>query len=248
MTETMKVGALARRAGLSVRTLHHYDHVGLLSPTRRTATGHRLYGREEVERLQRIVSLRRLGFSLEEVRDCLSRPEYSLERVLGMHVERIDGEIGRQKRLRRLLLRLRNRLQSGGEVTLDEITRTIEVTMSHERYYTPEQLEMLEGRAARLGQERVEEVQAAWAALFAAYEDAMEQGLDPGSERVQELARRSAELVEAFTGDDPGIADSLGTMYRAEGPEKVLEGHDMRLAPGLWEYMGEAGAILRGDS
>lgn len=52
--EALKVGELARRTGLSVRTLHHYDEIGLLSPARRTATGHRLYGRDEIRRLQQI--------------------------------------------------------------------------------------------------------------------------------------------------------------------------------------------------
>lgn len=47
----MKVGALARRTGLTVRTLHHYDEIGLLRPTQRTTAGHRLYGDEEVRRL-----------------------------------------------------------------------------------------------------------------------------------------------------------------------------------------------------
>lgn len=64
-----KVGDLAGRTGLSVRTLHHYDEIGLLSPSGRTGSGHRLYSAEDVLRLQRIRSLRALGFSLEEIRE-----------------------------------------------------------------------------------------------------------------------------------------------------------------------------------
>ena len=77
----LKVGDLARRTGLSVRTLHHYDEIGLLAPSRRTEAGHRLYAVAQVTRLQQIQSLRSLGFSLDEIRDCLARPEWSTERV-----------------------------------------------------------------------------------------------------------------------------------------------------------------------
>ena len=62
-----KIGELARRTGLTVRTLHHYDEIGLLSPAERSDGGHRVYGEAEVQRLYRIVSLRSLGFPLEAV-------------------------------------------------------------------------------------------------------------------------------------------------------------------------------------
>ncbi len=62
-----KVGDLAGRTGLSVRTLHHYDEIGLLSPSGRTGLGHRLYSAGDVLRLERIRSLRALGLSLEEI-------------------------------------------------------------------------------------------------------------------------------------------------------------------------------------
>lgn len=247
MESDMKVGELARRTGVSVRTLHHYDEIGLLSPERRTAAGHRLYGRPEVERLQRIVSLRRLGLSLDEIAACLDRPGYSLEEVLEMHLARLDEEVARTRRLRDLVARLRDRLRSAETVSVDDLTRTIEVTMNVEKHYTPEQLDQLARRRKEVGEERMAQVQQEWQEPFAAYETAMEKGLDPESEEVRALARRSADLIEEFTGGDAGIAQSLGNMYREEGAERVLEGHGMRMAPGLWEYMGAARAALEGE-
>ncbi len=241
----MKVGELARRTGLSVRALHHYDAIGLLSPARRTAAGHRLYGRDEVERLQRIASLRRIGLSLEEVGVCLESDEYTLERVLELQIQRLDDELRAQERLRALLSALRNRLRQGGRVALDELTRTIEVTMEYGKYYTPDQLQKLEQRRREVGQERMEQVQVEWQELFAAYASAMERGLDPESDEVKVLAKKSAELIGEFTGSDSGIAASLGSMYRTEGPENVIESHGMHMAPGLWEYMGRARAALQ---
>ena len=81
-----KVGELARRTGLSVRTLHYYDEIGLLSPSRRTEAGHRLYTAGDVVRLQQIKSLRHLGFGLKEIRECLDRPDFPLSRVIELHL------------------------------------------------------------------------------------------------------------------------------------------------------------------
>jgi DNA-binding transcriptional MerR regulator len=248
MTDVMKVGELAKRTGLTVRTLHHYDDIGLLRPSRRTPGGHRLYGRAEVERLQQVASLRHLGLSLEEIAESLSRPEYSLQRVLDLHVERMERQIARQERLRDLVRSLRDRLRAAEEVSVDELTRTIEVTMSYEKYYTPEQLDQLAVRRRQVGEERIRQVQEEWQELFAAYEKAMAAGLDPASEQVKALARKSAALIREFTGGDPGIATSLGDMYRGEGPEKVMSSHGTSMAPGLWEYMGKSRAALEGEA
>ncbi|WP_328304186.1 MerR family transcriptional regulator [Actinomycetospora sp. NBC_00405] len=74
-TTTWTVGQVAERSGVTVRTLHHYDEVGLLRPGRRSASGYRLYTDEDLVRLQHVVVYRRLGFSLEEVAVLLDDPE-----------------------------------------------------------------------------------------------------------------------------------------------------------------------------
>src|SRR4026209_262928 len=86
--EAMKVGELARRTGLTVRTLHHYDEIGLLKPSLHTDAGYRLYTAADVARLQQALSLRQLGFSLEEVCDCLDRPDFSPLEVIHLHLAR----------------------------------------------------------------------------------------------------------------------------------------------------------------
>ena len=244
---SIKVGELAKRTGLTVRTLHHYDEIGLLSPERRTATGHRLYGDVELRRLQQIASLRQLGLPLDEIRACLDRPQYTLDRVLELQIERIQDQIGRYEGLRDRIVRLRDRLRSAEDVSVDDLTRTIEVTMNYERYYTPEQLEQLEQRRAEVGEERIEEVQREWTELFAAFGEAMDQGLAPSDARVASLARKSTALIGEFTGGDPGIAASLGDMYRNERPDDVMAEHMGPMKPGLWEYMGKARAALSGE-
>src|SRR3954469_18916720 len=97
--EALKVGELAKRTGLTVRTLHHYDEIGLLRPSLRTETGHRLYTAADVARLQQVLSLRQLGFALEEVQACLDRPGFSPLEVIRLHLGHLREQIKMQREL-----------------------------------------------------------------------------------------------------------------------------------------------------
>src|SRR6516165_4312051 len=115
--EASKVGELARRTGLTVRTLHHYDDIGLLRPSLHTESGHRLYTEGDVARLQQVLSLRQLGFSLEEVRDCLDRPGFSPLEVIRLHVTRLREQIELQRKLCERLEAVAAHLRAAGEVS-----------------------------------------------------------------------------------------------------------------------------------
>ncbi len=236
----MKVGELASRTGLSVRTLHHYDEIGLLRPSRRTPSGHRVYGLAEIRRLQQIASLRHLGLSLREVRECLERPEYSLARVLGLQIERIREEIARASRLVGLLESLRQKAVEGGTFTIEEVTGAIQGTLHLEKYYTSEQRAAIARRASEVGKERIHRAQEEWRGLFDAFARAMDRSLDPASAEVQALVERAEALITEFTGGDQGIRESLGRLYREEGADNVLGAHGFDMPDGLWDYYGRA--------
>jgi DNA-binding transcriptional MerR regulator len=212
----LKVGELAKRTGVSVRTLHHYGAIGLLSPPQRTETGHRLYGDGEIVRLQQIISLRQLGFSLEEIRECLARPDYSLRRVIALHLERLREQIEALLRLCERLEALGACLRSTGDLSVDEFLQTIEEMIQMEKYYTPEQRDELRTRGAQLGEEWIRQVEAEWPTLIEQVRAERDKGTPPTDERVRQLARRWVELVNEFTGDDPGITQSLGRTWRQE--------------------------------
>src|SRR5262245_60916576 len=134
----LKVGELARRTGLTVRTLHHYDAIGLLRPSFRTVSGHRLYGDADVAKLQRILSLRDLGFPLEEIASCLAKPAYSPRRLVRLHLERLRARIEAEERLVARLEGLARKLDAKEKPTADEFLTTIEEMTMFEKYYTPE--------------------------------------------------------------------------------------------------------------
>lgn len=230
----MRVGQLAKRTGLTVRTLHHYDEIGLLSPAKRTTSGYRLYDVSDVERLNRIVALRQLGMSLDEIRRCLDEPAYALPRVLRMRAGRMRQEIEEQRRVCERLERLADRLEATEPVSVDEHLEMIGALTMFEKYYTPEQLKQLEQRAQEVGEDRMRQVQEEWPKLIAEVRAAMEQGKDPASAEVQELGRRWKGLIAEFTGGDPGIAKSLNRMYQEESSARERAGID----PRLQEYVG----------
>ncbi len=218
-TETaLRVGELAKRAGLTVRTLHHYEAIGLLTPSGRTEAGYRLYAAADVARLGQIVGLRQLGLSLDEIRQCLTRPDFSLTRVIALHRARVGEQIAQLQSLAHTLDGVTRLLEwhgngSGDGATTDELLKLMEVTHMVEKHYTSEQLDFLKQRAEQVGPERIKEVQDEWISLIAAMQAAMDAGTDPADPSVQALAQRWSGLVREFTGGDPGIASSLERVY-----------------------------------
>ncbi|HKP77069.1 MAG TPA: MerR family transcriptional regulator [Longimicrobiaceae bacterium] len=211
-----KVGELARETGLTVRTLHHYDEIGLLRPSRRTPKGHRLYGEADVARLQQVTSLRQLGFALEEIGELLDRRGISAREVVRMHLERIREQMDRQRTLYQRLERIAKHLEAAETVSATELIQTIEATTMYEKYYTPEQREELNARAATVGEERIRQSQVDWQVLMDEVRTEMERGTDPADPRVQSLAARWKALIEEFTGGNPEIAKSVGRMWQEE--------------------------------
>ncbi|MEV5880215.1 MerR family transcriptional regulator [Streptomyces sp. NPDC052101] len=94
MEEHLTVGRVAALAGVSVRTLHHYDEIGLVRPSARTAAGYRAYSAGDVERLREVLGYRRLGFGLREIADLVDDPATDavahLRRLRGLLLEQRD--------------------------------------------------------------------------------------------------------------------------------------------------------------
>jgi DNA-binding transcriptional MerR regulator len=237
-----KIGELARHTGISVRALHHYDRLGLLSPSRRTAAGYRLYGADDIARLQQIVALRQVGLSLAEVAGSLRRAEASPLAAVELQLERLERQIEHLQDLRRRLTGVAARLRAAETVSVAELTKIIEVTNMFEKHYTPEQMEQLAARRQQLGEDHIREVEQEWPQLIAAVRAEMERGAEPASEPVQRLARRWMELVREFTGGDPGVTKSLSNLYRQEPGAAQQQGLD----PAIVAYVQRAVAAGRG--
>jgi DNA-binding transcriptional MerR regulator len=219
----MKIGDLAKRTGISVRTLHHYDEIGLLAPSHRTEAGHRLYAREEIVRLQQIVSLRQMAFSLEQIRELLGRSDFDAHAMIREHIARLRAEIADRQEL---CARLETLEAHYASASADEFIQAIEVMTMFDKYYTKEQLDTLAERREMFGEEKMREFQEEWPRLIASMKEEMQRGTDPSDPKVQALAKRWKELIDLFTGGDDGMLQSLKNFHRGEPQVAQQQGLD----------------------
>ncbi len=238
-----KVGELAERLGLTVRTLHHWDDLGLLRPSRRTQAGHRLYGEDDLVRLQRILSLRQIGLSLDEIKVWLDRADRSLVDDLEQHLERVRREIVQRLDLCQRLERVARRLRATGTISVDALLDSLEATMEAEKYFTPGQLAELKAREVE--PQEIEAVQRSWEEIIPKVRSAMASGADPASPEVQALAARWMELVQQFTQGNPGLADSARKYWQESGDSIRKQHPDSSPDPDMFAYIAKAQAARR---
>ena len=206
----------AERAGVTVRTLHHYDRLGLLKPSRYTEAGYRLYGEADFMRLQQIVMLKFIGLSLREIKKLLDQRELDLQMTLRLQRAVVEQKRRHLDTILQAISRAEQAMAASDELDWETFKQIIEVTNMQKdmewmkKYYTEEQLAEL---AERGTPEVLERGQRDWAALIKDVEAAVADGLDPQSEKAQELAARWANLIEAFTGGNPAIRESLTKLY-----------------------------------
>lgn len=213
-----RVHEFAERAGVTVRALHHYDRLGLLTPARRSMSGYRLYTDRDLARLEQIVVLKFLGLPLKEIgrvlRDESSLPEAlrTQLRVLGDKRRQLDQAIF-------AIAEAERALRASGEpdsTLLRQIIKEIEMQTNNEwtrKYYSEEARAKVEERKKLWSPELQAEVSKAWAELCVDVEAALSRNEDPASPAAQALAARWRKLLEGFTGGDPEIQRGLNRMW-----------------------------------
>jgi DNA-binding transcriptional MerR regulator len=219
---SMQIQEFAQRTGVTVRTLHHYDRLGLLRPGARTASGYRLYGERELIRLQQIATLKFIGCSLNEIKAILSGPASDLGETLKLQHE----ALGRKRRTLDRALRAVDRAQKlfaqSGRTDWDALKHIIEVIQMEQdkswmlQYFTSGQQAALIARKSE-----IREGEEGWAKLIPEIEAAAKNGLDPASDEARALIGRYQALVNVVTGGDPSIEAGFERAYadKANWPE-----------------------------
>ncbi|WP_426110077.1 MerR family transcriptional regulator [Massilia sp. PWRC2] len=222
----LKVGELARRAGLTVRALHHYDSIGLLTPSARSAAGYRLYDRADVARLQQIQALRRLGMELASIGAYLDRADVSPLAIVSRQLALLDRQIADATAMRAQLTVLQGQLARGETPALDTWLTTLEQMTMYEKYFSKEDLQ----RLPLLGNS---DATADWQQLVGDVDALMNDGAAVDDVRVRALALRWMALLERDTAGDAGLLLQLDTMHRNE---PTLQ-RDTGIAPAMRGFM-----------
>lgn len=229
---TWRIGELAEATGLTVRTLHHYDEIGLLAPSERTASGHRIYHESDAERLYNICALKSLGMPLAEIAGVLDAEP--IGEVLARHLDHLNVELRRvtklRNRVRRLVAYADDRLDS--RQLLDLVAAMTQM----EYYLTQTQLDALARRRAEGGRMRAAESEREWRRLADELRPLLLAGTPSTSPTVQHIATQADQLIERFTGGDESIRGALDRL-RAHIPPEGLAGWDAKLLDFLYEAM-----------
>jgi len=209
----------ATLAGVTVRTLHHYDRIGLLRPSGYTSAGYRLYRKSDLVRLQQIVTLKFIGLSLKQIKDLLRRNSFDLATALTQQREILVDKRRHLDLAIKAIEQARQVRLSSEEPDWEAFIKIIEVINMQnnmdwtQKYYSEDARQKLEERRRTLSPDFVEKGQLDWAALIREVEEAVAEGTDPASERAQALAVRWSELIKAFTGGDSEIQAGLNKLY-----------------------------------
>jgi DNA-binding transcriptional MerR regulator len=233
----LKIGELAKRAGLTVRALHHYDAIGLLSPSLRTASGSRRYGKLDLVRLHRVQALKQLGYSLTEIRAALEDPNLNPLELIERQVRALEEQERQARQLSERLRDLSQQISSMGEVAAADWLDLLEMMAIYRRYLTDDEFQVLRNPKNTAPRH----IDAQWAELIDLVEKAMREDVPTQSAQAQAMAWRWVRLVIAMTGNNPKLAAKLMTIQVTEERARDL----VRIGPDKILWIGEAFAHAR---
>ncbi len=242
------VKALAELAGVTPRTLRWYDQKGLLRPRRTTEAGYRLYGPEEVDRLQNILFYKELGLGLEAVRELLDTPGFDRLAALQSHLTELEA---RRERLDALILTVEKTIDEakGGRPMTDkekfEAFKRRAVEANEEQYgeeirekYGPEAVEASNSRILSMTEEEHGQWRALEAEILSALAAAVRDREDPAGpegRRIAELHRRWLSCT--WTAYTPQAHRGVAELYTAD--ERFTAYYDKEV-PGCAAFLRDA--------
>jgi DNA-binding transcriptional MerR regulator len=240
------VSEVAQLAGVSVRTLHYYDEIGLLKPAAVSPSGYRLYSDADLERLQQILFFKELGFQLSAIQDILDHPDFDRKQALEAHRKLLVEKMKRLQRIIDTVDRTLDALNGGRPMEATQIFEGFDMSEieAHMKQYADEARE-------RWGKERVDAVMdrtsqypaKRWAAITNKWDEifrkvaaAMDKG--PSDPDVQQAVGEIRQLIsDNFYDCTLDIFRGLGNLYVDD--ERFTANID-KYRPGLTEFLRQA--------
>jgi DNA-binding transcriptional MerR regulator len=176
-----------------------------------------------VRRLYRIISLKQLGFPLADITTMIESDDADPRAAVRRHLDAVEEQIELQQELRERLGSILGVLDGSSEPSTRQLLEIMEVMMEVEKYYTPEQRELLKKRGEQADWDEIKSNQKEWSQILEDAEAAMKSGTPATDPQVQGLARRYRELGQwfaaGFTGEDAGLKESLNRLWAEKGDE-----------------------------
>jgi len=229
----------AKLTRVTVRTLHYYDQIGLLKPSFERPNGYRVYTDADLLKLQQIVTLKFMGFSLEEIRRLLASKGYEAVKALKVQAEAVRDEIARLREASRAIDQVLIRLEKDGRIHRQKLIKLMEVIQMgeevkkawHEKFFTEEEVKKFQQLGKKYTPEMMTAYQDRWAALIAEVKQNLH--LDPAGEKAQDLGRRWTALVDEVYGGQPELKAQIAKAYSAG----VIPKEQNMIDTAVWDFV-----------
>ena len=229
---------------VTVRTLRYYDRIGLLRPSFRKPNGYRVYTDEDLLKLQQVVTLKFMGFSLARIRELLGRKGFLVADSLRIQAGVVRDEISRLQQASRALDRVLGALQSRGRIDAKQLIKIVEVIQMGEdvkkawqdKFFSKAELEEFAGIGKKYTPESMADYQRRWAELIEEVKRNL--GAEPAGPVAQDLAKRWTALLNEAYGNHPGLKKRIGEAYTAG----AMPAEHMPFGPEVWEFIKKAHA------
>lgn len=240
-----KVKEVAELVGVSVRALHHYDEIGLLTPTETTESGYRLYSEENLETLQQILFFKELGFPLKEIKTMLNNPSYDRKEALVLQRKMLVEKRGRIDQMIETIDKTIKHMEGEIHMTNEERFKGIQFTSNPyeeeaRKRWGNESVDEANKKLQSLTKDEQHELSEKWDTIFKKLASLRKQS--PESEEAQAAIKEWYDLLnnnfgqytlEAFRG--------LGQMYIQD--ERFTKNID-QYGEGLAAFMSEAMTVF----
>lgn len=236
----MKINDVAKLTGVTVRTLHYYDEIGLLRPEEINQSGYRIYTEKSLEKLQQILFFRELDFPLDEIKELMEKSSFDEKLAMRRHMELL---VKKRERLDRIIGLLSNKIEGGGEMSFKEFDST-EIKAAKEKYAQEVKERWGNTDAYKESQKKTrgydenkwKDVLGNGGSILQGFAECRE--CQPDSQQAQRLVKKWQDYItENFYTCTKEILSCLGMMYT--GDERFTENID-RYGKGTAEFMAKA--------
>lgn len=241
----MKIKEVADLVGISVRTLHHYDEIGLLPPKETTESGYRLYSEENIEMLQQILFFKELGFSLKEIKKMISSSSFNRQEALILQRKML---VEKRKRLDKMIVTIDKTIKSErGEIEMTNEEKFEGINFQDNPYeqearerWGDSYVDTANKKLRKMSQDEQKDLSKRWDMILNKLAVLRDQ--PPESREVQETIKEWYEFLNHnFSSYSPDMFYGLGQLYIDD--ERFTKNIDKH-GKGLAEFMSEAMKIF----
>ncbi|SHF00976.1 DNA-binding transcriptional regulator, MerR family [Seinonella peptonophila] len=230
----LKIGELANMTGITVRTLHYYDEVGLLKPSKITETGHRLYDMQNITTLYQIMSLKDMGFNLDEINDLIHDRYIDIQKFIEVQISKVQEEIVQKQLLFSRLLKLKQELKGNQNISIDDFKAIVPfINASADKYITKEQLDKIKNNLEGYKVESEEATE--WIEFIAKLNYCYDNKLHNTDLIAIECINYWRKLMNKSIGEDEKLKDSIFSFHASLDNSQLRYG----LTDDLYKYLME---------